>query len=158
MKDLDDAKVPILIFSAGVGDVIDEALRQHGVMKPNVKVISNYMTYDSKGKLNKFSVPPINVFNKNESEVSLSGSYFQDVVDRRNVILLGDSIGDLQMSHGVHSPRTVLTIGFLNDTVSWPTYDIYFVAVYKYFSSDRFRSDWNFTRASLTSSWLMIRP
>ncbi len=117
MNDLDDVKVPILIFSAGVGDVIDEALKQHDVMKPNVKVISNYMTYDAQGKLIKFSGHPINVFNKSESEKSSSAAYFQDVANRQNVILLGDSIGDLQMSHGVHSPRTVLTIGFLNEKV-----------------------------------------
>ena len=129
MKDLDDAKVPILIFSAGVGDVIDEALRQHDVMRPNVKVISNYMSYDAEGKLIKFSGQPITVFNKNQSQLSSSGSYFQDVADRHNVILLGDSIGDLQISHGVKSPRTVLTIGFLNDKVSRSINDIYYISV-----------------------------
>ncbi len=121
MKDLDDAKVPILVLSAGVGDVIDEALQQNDLMKPNVKVISNYMTYDAEGKITKFAGHPIHMFNKNDSEASHSASYFRDVAKRHNVILLGDSIGDLQMSHGVESPGTELTIGFLNDN------DVYFM-------------------------------
>ena len=127
MQDLNDAKIPILVFSAGVGDVIDEALQHHNLMKDNVKVISNYMTYDAEGKLIEFAGQLIHMFNKNESAVPHSAAYFQDLAHRHNVILLGDSIGDLQMSQGVESPSTVLTIGFLNDKVSHSIYAFRFV-------------------------------
>ena len=36
---------------------------------------------------------------------------------RKNVILLGDSLGDLDMAAGVADPDTVLTIGFLNKNI-----------------------------------------
>ncbi len=43
---LHQLSVPLLIFSAGVGDVLEEVIRQAGVFHPNVKVISNYMDFD----------------------------------------------------------------------------------------------------------------
>lgn len=117
MQELSEVKVPILVFSAGVGDVIDEALKIHDLMKDNVKVISNYMNFDSNNKLVEFTGELIHMFNKNESAVPHSAAYFQDLSHRHNVILMGDSLGDLQMSKGVEPPSTILTIGFLNDKV-----------------------------------------
>ena len=42
--------------------------------------------------------------------------------ERRNVILLGDSIGDPNMSHGISHDNHVLKIGFLN-------YDVGFIII-----------------------------
>lgn len=117
MNDLNKADVPILVFSAGVGDVIDEALHANSLTGDNVKVISNYMTFDSDGKLVAFTGKLIHMYNKNESSIPHNSTYFQDLSHRNNVLLMGDSLGDLQMSKGVEPPSTVLTIGFLNDKV-----------------------------------------
>ncbi|XP_046444083.1 cytosolic 5'-nucleotidase 3-like [Daphnia pulex] len=117
MKDLKAANIPILVFSAGVGDVIDEALLANNLTQDNVKVISNYMTYNTEGKLVAFTDKLIHMYNKNETSIPHSSTYFQDLSHRHNVILLGDSLGDLQMSKGVEPPSTVLTIGFLNDKI-----------------------------------------
>lgn len=43
---LQQHKVPVFIFSAGLGDVLEEILRQGGVYFPNVKVVSNFMDFD----------------------------------------------------------------------------------------------------------------
>lgn len=118
MNDLTAASIPILIFSAGVGEVIDEGLKAHNLTQDNVKVISNYMTYNSEGKLVTFTGKLIHMYNKNETSIPHDSTYFQDLSHRHNVILLGDSLGDLQMSKGVEPPSTVLTIGFLNDKVN----------------------------------------
>ncbi|XP_015280648.1 PREDICTED: 7-methylguanosine phosphate-specific 5'-nucleotidase [Gekko japonicus] len=40
------SRVPLFIFSAGVGDVLEEIIRQAGVFHPNVHVVSNYMDFD----------------------------------------------------------------------------------------------------------------
>lgn len=45
-KHLKDTCVPLLIFSAGIGDVLEEVIRQAGVFFSNVKVVSNYMDFD----------------------------------------------------------------------------------------------------------------
>jgi len=39
-------EVPVLVLSAGVGDVVQEVLKQNGVLLPNVKIISNFMIFD----------------------------------------------------------------------------------------------------------------
>lgn len=38
--------MPVFIFSAGLGDVLEEIIRQAGVYHPNVKVVSNFMDFD----------------------------------------------------------------------------------------------------------------
>lgn len=38
--------IPVFIFSAGIGDVLEEVIRQAGVYYPNVKVVSNFMDFD----------------------------------------------------------------------------------------------------------------
>lgn len=43
---LAEHQVPLLIFSAGVGDVLEEVIRQNHVFHPNVHIISNYMDFD----------------------------------------------------------------------------------------------------------------
>lgn len=110
-KKLHENSVPILVFSAGLGDVITSVLRHRSFNYPNVHVISNFFEFDGpviKGYLG----PPIHVFNKNEQVVK-SSKYFHEVRDRKNVLLMGDSLGDANMAEGVPDQSTVLKIGFL---------------------------------------------
>lgn len=44
-------------------------------------------------------------------------SYFKCLKHRHNVILMGDSLGDLRMADGADGAENVLKIGFLNDKV-----------------------------------------
>jgi len=39
--------VPLLIFSAGIGDVVMEVVKQRAVLHDNIKVVSNFMDFDS---------------------------------------------------------------------------------------------------------------
>lgn len=43
---LQQHSVPVFIFSAGLGDVLEEIIHQAGVYHPNVKVVSNFMDFD----------------------------------------------------------------------------------------------------------------
>lgn len=38
--------VPLFIFSAGVGDILEEIIRQANVFYSNVNVVSNYMDFN----------------------------------------------------------------------------------------------------------------
>lgn len=113
---LQEQQVPLLIFSAGVGDILEEVIRQNQVFHPNVHVISNYMDFDDSGILNSFKGDLIHTFNKSEGAL-LHAEHFLELRDRANVLLLGDSLGDLTMADGVANTQHILTVGFLNDQV-----------------------------------------
>ncbi|XP_038836466.1 cytosolic 5'-nucleotidase 3-like [Salvelinus namaycush] len=113
---LQEQNIPLLIFSAGVGDVLEEVIRQAGVFHPNVKVFSNYMDFDETGVLKAFKGELIHIYNKREGAL-LNTGHFQELKSRHNVLLVGDSLGDLTMADGVHSMENILKIGFLNDKV-----------------------------------------
>ena len=80
--------------------------------------VSNFLLFDKEG----------NVIGMSESDDDMIHMYNKaDMVKkktkgannghRKNVILLGDSLGDLDMAAGVEDPETVLTIGFLNKNI-----------------------------------------
>ncbi|XP_030396824.1 7-methylguanosine phosphate-specific 5'-nucleotidase isoform X1 [Gopherus evgoodei] len=108
--------IPLFIFSAGVGDVLEEVLRQAEVFHPNINVVANYMDFDDKGVLRRFKEPLIHTYNKNNTVLEKT-EHFQLLSSRTNIILLGDSLGDLSMADGVPNVENVLTVGFLNDKV-----------------------------------------
>uniref|UniRef100_A0A3Q4BY90 Uncharacterized protein n=1 Tax=Mola mola TaxID=94237 RepID=A0A3Q4BY90_MOLML len=43
---LQEHSIPLLILSAGIGDILEEVIRQAGVFHPNIKVLSNFMDFD----------------------------------------------------------------------------------------------------------------
>lgn len=113
LKTLDDASIPVLVFSAGLGDIVSAILKYHGALRKNVQVISNFLNWEG-SQLNGFKGNVIHAYNKNEHAIENS-DYFQLVTHRPNVILMGDVIGDADMAEGVHCPNAILKIGFLYD-------------------------------------------
>ncbi|KAG1652623.1 7-methylguanosine phosphate-specific 5'-nucleotidase [Nymphon striatum] len=116
LESMNSHNIPVLIFSAGVGNIIEEILKQNGSMFPNMKIVSNYMLFDDDNKFAGFTDEVIHMCNKNESSIHDS-AYFKSLEHRHNVILLGDTLGDLGMSEGVENMQNILKIGFLNDKV-----------------------------------------
>jgi len=114
--DLCDWKIPLLIFSAGIGDIVIEILKHEKLFLRNQTVISNQIEWDDKGFITGYKNPIIHSFNKNVALKRHLG-YFENNKSRSNAILMGDSIGDLRMTQGVESISTCLKIGFLNDKI-----------------------------------------
>lgn len=112
---LKDADVPVLVFSAGLGDVVSSVLQHNEVLYSNVHVISNFLKFDGP-KLDGFDGNLIHAFNKNEHAVKNS-DYFKVLRTHTNVLLMGDVIGDADMAEGVEDSGTILKIGFLYDRV-----------------------------------------
>ncbi|XP_057588094.1 cytosolic 5'-nucleotidase 3A isoform X4 [Hippopotamus amphibius kiboko] len=108
--------IPVFIFSAGIGDVLEEVIRQAGVYYSNVKVVSNFMDFDDNGLLKGFKGELIHVFNKHDGSLK-NTEYFNQLKNNSNIILLGDSQGDLKMADGVANVEYILKIGYLNDRV-----------------------------------------
>ncbi|KAF8366238.1 hypothetical protein PRIPAC_84067 [Pristionchus pacificus] len=121
MAHLDAARVPLVMFSAGIGDIISIFLAQRlGAVPSNMHIISNMMTYDDKKVVSGFREPLIHTFNKNGKVISKEEvNFFHEMRKRDNVILMGDSMGDLHMDVGVenHSEADTLKIAFLNQKI-----------------------------------------
>uniref|UniRef100_A0A3P9QGZ7 5'-nucleotidase n=1 Tax=Poecilia reticulata TaxID=8081 RepID=A0A3P9QGZ7_POERE len=113
---LAEQRVPLLIFSAGVGDVLEEVIRQNRAFHPNVHIISNYMDFDHTGVLQAFKGQLIHSYNKRAGALSHAAA-LRELHGQPNVLLLGDSLGDLSMADGVSTAQNILTVGFLNDQV-----------------------------------------
>lgn len=122
LKKCADMDIPLLVFSAGVSDVIQEALNQHNMFHHNMHIVSNKMGWNADGICDHFEDPLIHVFNKSEFSLEKT-DYYKTIKERKNVILLGDSVGDVLMSQGVQHD-TCLNIGFLNHDVEtlYPKY------------------------------------
>lgn len=117
--------VPTLIFSAGLYDVIHTVLdteyaqTHHGALPTNVHVIANMMQFDDTGRARGFQGKLIHSLNKNASVVTDTPFWQRCQLQKReNILLLGDSIGDADMSNGLDVPDDrIIRIGFLNERV-----------------------------------------
>ncbi|KAL3313563.1 5'-nucleotidase, cytosolic III [Cichlidogyrus casuarinus] len=122
--------IPVLIFSAGLGDVIEPIMKKANLYLNNVHIVSNFMAFNQEGLLVGFKEPLIHVFNKNIATVCEMDYYKTESSKRSCVLLCGDSTGDVHMSDGANfiseeehatpvenSKTTVLRIGFLNEHV-----------------------------------------
>ncbi|EKX35235.1 hypothetical protein GUITHDRAFT_79999 [Guillardia theta CCMP2712] len=114
LAQLKEREVPILVFSAGIADVLEEIFKQRLGLE-GLPIISNKMKFDEEGKLVGFENNTIHIMNK--GAVALEGQNLELVKDKSNVILLGDSLGDLRMADGLPNKQQVLKIGFLNDKI-----------------------------------------
>ncbi|KOC70203.1 Cytosolic 5'-nucleotidase 3, partial [Habropoda laboriosa] len=80
-KKLQQFQVPVLVFSAGLGDVVEAILKNEGVLFDNVKIISNFLKYKD-GQLTGFQNKRlIHVFNKNEH--AIEQDYFKVLEQRK---------------------------------------------------------------------------
>jgi len=108
-----EKKIPFLVFSAGVQNVIQETLIQSNLFSDNMNVVSNKMAFNEEtGICDRFVGPLFHVFNKDK--FGLEGTPYEKLLENRsNVIICGDSLGDIKMADGVKH-ETCLSIGFLN--------------------------------------------
>lgn len=112
-----EKKIPLVIISSsGVGDLIPMYLEKHGKLYDNVHMITNLYKWDKKGNAIGINKPIIHVFNKDETSVKNHPFIYEKIKNRKNVLLLGDSLGDLVMIKGFDY-KNLLKVGFLNEEV-----------------------------------------
>jgi 5'-nucleotidase len=105
--------IPILIPSAGVQNVIEGVLKQNNLVYEKLYIKSNQMIFSPEtGTCDAFSEPIIHSLNK--YQFNFKGSEYEKyIIDRKNILLFGDSIGDITMSKSIDHEQ-VLSFGFLN--------------------------------------------
>ena len=111
---LNERGIPLVFMSAAPGDMLVGYLEQNNLLFPNVYVISNRYEFDENGKAIRIKEPIIHTFNK--TEVSLKDHpIYAKIRKRKNVLLLGDSLGDVGMIEGFDYDN-LIKIGFYNDS------------------------------------------
>ena len=107
-----EKNVPFLIFSAGIGDMIEEYFKAQHIDYPNIHLIANRFEFDSEGRVLRWKGEILTSATKNESHIAFETSR-RDIQRRPNVLLLGDHEGDIHMADGAKHD-TILSVGFLN--------------------------------------------
>lgn len=106
--------IPVVIISAsGLGEAIPLYCRYEKVDFPNVYFLINRFTWDSAGRATGCSVPIIHSLNKDETLLSDFPDVYSKINKRMNVLLLGNSSGDVGMIQGFDYKK-LLTIGFVD--------------------------------------------
>ena len=107
--------IPLIIMSAGPGDMILEYLKKEKRFYYNVNVIANSYKFDKKGLVTKIKEPIIHSLNKHETSIKALPIY-KELLQRKNVLLLGDGLGDLGMIEGFPYDN-LISVGFLNESI-----------------------------------------
>jgi 5'-nucleotidase len=116
LKFLSENNIPIIIISAnGLGtDSIEMYFEKEWFLTPNVKIISNEFYWDENGNAFGYDKRVIHVFNKDETVLRDFPEIHDLIENKRNVILLWDSLGDPWMIEWFEYDN-LLKIWFLNE-------------------------------------------
>ncbi|MFA4931174.1 MAG: hypothetical protein WC570_04910 [Patescibacteria group bacterium] len=107
--------IPVVIMSAGMGNMIDRRLAMAGFDWGNIYVVANYLDFDQKGQMKGIKGEVIHSLNKYETTLT-HYPWYENIASRKNVILLGDSVDDVGMVEGFDY-HNLIKIGWLNDEV-----------------------------------------
>lgn len=105
--------VPIVIISAGIGNVIIELLKKYNCFYPNISIFSNFIQFDN-DKMVRFSDNMIHTSNKSMSVLPLDLQ--TEFLSKDYVLVFGDLVEDLDMAKGIDFNK-VLSFGFLEHSI-----------------------------------------
>ena len=110
--------IPLIIMSSsGLGTyTISRFLEKKGKLYDNIHIISNTFEFDQEGNVIKFNEPVIHSLNKDETVVKDFPEIFEQIKNKKNVILLGDNLEDIGMVEGFDYDN-LIKIGFLNENL-----------------------------------------
>lgn len=113
---LEKNNIPLVIISAnGLGvESISMYLKNQGLHK-NIHIVSNEFIWDEAGFAVEVKRPIIHTLNKDETIIE-KFSFYNEVKERKNVLLLGDSPDDVRMIEGF-AYDNLIKIGFLNKNI-----------------------------------------
>lgn len=110
---LHEYNIPVIILSAGIGNVIAEVLKLNDCFYDNVHIISNFIKFED-NKMLPFNDDIIHTANKSIDKLP---DYVSKAIKNKDYILLfGDLIEDLNMVHKDDLNKTI-SFGFLEKNI-----------------------------------------
>lgn len=113
LENMNKKNIPVIIISAGIGNIIEQFLIKNNCNFDNINIVSNFIKFEN-GFASGYLNEPIHSLNKNE--VTLSEKIQSTINNRPNIILLGDLIADIEMIPK-DKINSALKIGFLEDKI-----------------------------------------
>lgn len=108
--------IPVIILSAGIGNVIEQFLRESKCYFENMYIISNFIEFDAEGNMKKFDNNKIiHTLNKT-MEHHLPVQWKEKLQKKKYALLFGDLIEDLNMI-SIKQKEDAITVGFLEKNV-----------------------------------------
>jgi len=116
LKTLKENNIPLVILSSsGLGrESIELYLNKRNLLFENIYIISNAFEWNKAGYAIGVKKPIIHTLSKNETIIKNFPEIFEKIKDKKNVILLGDSISDIEMITGFEYDN-LIKIGFLSE-------------------------------------------
>jgi len=113
---LDKKNIPLIILSANGlwEDSILDYLKFNNLYTPNIEIVSNKFDFDKQWNAIWYHENVIHVFNKWEVAFSNFPEVEEKIKDKKNIILLWDSLWDPHMVDGANYDN-LLKIGFYNE-------------------------------------------
>lgn len=114
LQSLYQQNIPVIMVSAGIGNVIEEFLKKYECYYNNIYIISNFIQFKD-NKMQKFATSIIHSMNK-KMEGNLPEKLQNTINQKQYAILCGDLVEDIQMIKKEKLENTI-TIGFLNNKI-----------------------------------------
>ncbi len=113
---LKEKNIPLVIISANWigGDSIRMFFEKHSLMSSNIHIISNVLKFDDTWVTCWFENRVIHSFNKTEAVIKDYPKVYKKIKNKKNVILLGDSLWDPDMIDWFNYDN-LLKIWFFNE-------------------------------------------
>lgn len=114
LQDMYEKNIPVVVMSAGVGNLIKRFLEKQKVLYDNIILISNFFEF----KEDKAYIDVENIISTSNKDYSRIPKEIRDELDKKeNILLCGDIIEDIRMI-GDNKKDKTLTIGFLDDNIN----------------------------------------
>lgn len=112
LETMNSKNIPIIVISAGVGNIIEQFLIKNNCNYPNIYICSNFLEYENgivKSVRDNNLIHPLN-----KNEVFLPENIKSKIENRSNILLLGNSVSDIKMAEG---NKNVFKLGFLDENI-----------------------------------------
>lgn len=113
LKKMNELNVPVIIISAGIGNVIEEFLKLENDYYENIKIISNFIIFEN-GEFKEITGEIIHALNKNIVRLDENSKY--NLKGRKHILLFGDGFAELKMI-SEQEIKNAITIGFLDEKI-----------------------------------------
>lgn len=107
--------IPVIILSAGIGNVIELFLQKNNCYFDNIYIISNFIKFDENGNIKKFEGNLIHTLNKSMDN-HINQEFAEKIENKKYRLLIGDFIEDKNMISQKDWDKTI-SIGFLQKNV-----------------------------------------